>query len=380
MTAATIPSLARSGSVAIYRGGPQGLAKEASFVDLPAGERVLDVTPIARSRGGRGARRVAVLTEDSSVFAVTADEPVETLASVRADRLRSADVDGDGLGDLVLTGSGGIEVLLDDPRAAARGRPMKTALARCTALAVLVFAGSALADGSQREQAEQAYEAGDRAYAAGEYLAAARAYENAYALFPLPSITFSTAQAYRRHYAEDPDVRWLERAQSLYRRYLAEQPSGERRAHAITHIGNIDLLLAARANEERPPEEKRAPPTELLISSATPRAAAAIDGAPPADVPVVRAVTPGKHRVKLHAPGFFEAELDVLAVEGRLTIVPHDLKERPGTLRIDSAEGASVWVDGQLVARTPWRPRSSFPPADILSPSAQAVGVRWRAR
>src|SRR6185436_14533208 len=62
----------------------------------------------------------------------------------------------------------------------------------------------------------------------------------------------------------------------------------------------------------------------------------------------------GKHRVKVLAPGFFETELDVLAVAGRLSIVPVDLKGRPGLLRVAaSPAGAAVWIDGRVAARTP---------------------------
>jgi hypothetical protein len=230
---------------------------------------------------------------------------------------------------------------------------MNVPRALVAALGLLLAPCPAFADGSKLEDARRAFAAGNQAYEAGKYLVAARAYESAYELSPLPSITFSMAQAYRRHYFEDADVQWLERAQSLYRRYLVEQPIGGRRAHAITHLGNIDLLLAERVTRTRAPEEKAPALTEILISSPAPRATASIDGAPPQDVPTVQRVAPGKHRVKLAAPGFHEVELDTLAVEGRLSILPVDLKAKPGSIQIFAPPDADVWVDGRFAARTP---------------------------
>lgn len=243
-------------------------------------------------------------------------------------------------------------------------------------LAAVVFlfsTGAAWAQGSKLDEAKRTFAAGDQAYAAGQYLAAARAYENAYALHPLPEITFSTAQAYRRHYFEDTDITWLEKAKSLYRRYLEEEPKGGRRDHAITHLANIALLLAA--NQTPTSEDGRpAALTELLIASATPGATASIDGAPPRNVPVVQKVTATTHRVKVMAPGFFDTEMDAVALEGRLSIVPIDLKPRPGALRVVATDDADVWIDGRLVGQAP------LAKALELSPGDHSVSVTARGR
>lgn len=223
-------------------------------------------------------------------------------------------------------------------------------------LVLLLSAASARADDANLEAAKRAFEAGDQAYESGHYLTAARAYESAYDLYPLPGITFSMAQAYRRHYFEDEDVHWLELAQRLYRRYLEEEPNGPRRAHAVTHLGDIALLMAHRSSEDAPPERPTvAPRTEILVSSSTPGATASIDGGSPEPVPVVREVLAGPHRVVIAAPGFLQAELDVLALDGRLSIVPKELEARPGGLVVLGTEDADVWVDGRVVATTPMR-------------------------
>src|SRR5579871_6423187 len=47
------------------------------------------------------------------------------------------------------------------------------------------------------------FNAGARAYAAGKYVAAIRAFEEAYRMDPRPGLVFSIAQAYRRQYFID---------------------------------------------------------------------------------------------------------------------------------------------------------------------------------
>ncbi len=234
------------------------------------------------------------------------------------------------------------------------------------------------ADEARRLEAERAFRAGDQAYAAGQYLAAARAYEGAHALYPLPSITFSMAQAYRRHYFEDRDIAWLQKAEVLYQRYLQEEPKGGRRDHAITHLGNIALLIAA--HQARPQEgERSAALTELLISSTTPGALASVDGGEPQEVPVVQKVTAERHRVTVSAPGFFDAEHDVIAIEGKLGVVPIDLEPRPGSLRVFADESAEVWVDGRRIGRAPMQTAVDLPAGNHWV-SVSAPGRRPESR
>lgn len=217
----------------------------------------------------------------------------------------------------------------------------------------LLHAARALAGDPKREEAARAFAAGDQAYAAGQNLAAARAYEAAYELAPLPGMTFSIAQAYRRHYFEDPDIKWLQKAQELYKRYLEEEPKGTRRAHAVTHLGNIAVLITEHERKERGEESgaASAAATEFLVSSTTPGATASIDDGPPQPVPVVQKVTPGPHRVIVSAPGHFALDREVTAFEGRMSIIPMDLAPQPGKLVVVTDPAASVWIDGNLATR-----------------------------
>ncbi len=255
-----------------------------------------------------------------------------------------------------------------------------TGLLACVTAALWLLGGVAHAGDPKREEAARIFAAGDQAYASGQNLAAARAYERAYELTPLPAITFSIAQAYRRHYFEDPNVQWLEKSQALYQRYLREEPQGPRRAHAVTHLANIATLLAEHASKERGEGMASAlSPTEFLVSSVTPGAVAQIDDGPPQPVPLVQRVLPGPHRVKVSAPGYFELDQEVEATEGRMIIIPTELRARPGTLRVDTDPDADVWIDGRLVARGDKAKAIDLPAGNPLV-SVTAFGRRADAR
>lgn len=235
---------------------------------------------------------------------------------------------------------------------------------RASILALSLLAGPRRAHAQEESSAPQSLEAeaarifaaGDQAYEAGKYLAAAGAYERAYKLHPVPAITFSIAQAYRRHYFESDDVASLLQAQALYKRYLDEQPSGGRRAHAVTHLGNIAVLLASRAlpAEGATNPAAAAERTEILVASVTPGAYASIDGGPAQLIPVVQEVPKGPHRVVVTADGYADLELEIIASEGKLAVLPTELKPRPGALSVTSSViGADVWVDGRRAASAP---------------------------
>lgn len=88
---------------------------------LPDGERPLDATIIARSPGATGPRRVALLTS-ASLLLLDGSSPTH-LASVTAEAVRSADLDRDGLGDLLLQTPRGVEPWLATPAEPLGGAP-----------------------------------------------------------------------------------------------------------------------------------------------------------------------------------------------------------------------------------------------------------------
>jgi len=92
------------------------IEKHVSAAEL-ALDDVVDVLFFARSAGATGPGRVGVLTSSSVV--VLDSEGTQRGASAPDDArlLRSADVNGDGLGDLLLVTESGVEVLLATPAA-----------------------------------------------------------------------------------------------------------------------------------------------------------------------------------------------------------------------------------------------------------------------
>lgn len=226
-------------------------------------------------------------------------------------------------------------------------------------LLAVLLASARVGAADQSAEARQRFRAGEQAFRSGKYLAAARAFEDAYAEQPEPAISFSAAQAYRRQYFVDGDPAWLERSKELYQRYLGEQPTGGRREHAVTHLYAIELLLARRAADE--PREPRALPTQVLVSCEAPRARVSLDGGPPRPAPLVAEVTPGEHRIRVTAPGFRPRQARVHAVSSHLAVASVDLVELPGELSVKTATGTEVWIDGARAGVAP------LPPIELAS-------------
>jgi tetratricopeptide (TPR) repeat protein len=201
------------------------------------------------------------------------------------------------------------------------------------------------------ERAKASFKAGANAYAAGDYLAAIQALETAYELSPLPAIAFSLAQAERKQYFVKQERQHLERALELFRLYLQQEPRGARREDALSAIALLEPLLGGKPAPSEAPAKAHARPTRLMIVSEAPGARISLDGGQPSPSPLIREVTPGKHRTRIVAQGFLDVERDVTAVAGELILTEVELSERPSTLYVSAPLGAEVYVDGVYVAR-----------------------------
>jgi len=201
-------------------------------------------------------------------------------------------------------------------------------------------------------RAKESFKAGAAAYAAGEYLAAIQALESAYELMPLPAIAFSLAQAERKQYFVSHESAHLTRSIRLFRQYLREVPSGGRRADALEALSQLELLEATKVRAPRTDtqEVRAAQPARVLISAEAPSARISLDGAPAVPAPLIREVTPGKHRVEVQAPGFESGREEVLAVTGELTRKDVVLRERPARLGIWAPPDSELYVDGSYVS------------------------------
>lgn len=207
---------------------------------------------------------------------------------------------------------------------------------------------------SELDRAKESFQAGATAYAAGDYLAAIQALEAAYELTPLPAIAFSLGQAERRQYFVDHGRAHLDRAIALFRRYVELAPGGSRRPDALDALSQLEPLAVAqpapsalagpRVNEA----ERR---TRVLITSDAPLARLVLDGGPASGSPLIREVTPGKHRVLVEAPGFYPSLRELTAVAGELVGTQVPLRERPSTLSLWTSADAEIYVDGTFVSQ-----------------------------
>jgi hypothetical protein len=226
-------------------------------------------------------------------------------------------------------------------------------LSLAIALSSVSFAAAQTAGSSSEDmdRAKESFRIGAAAYAAGEYLAAIAALDSAYALAPLPAIAFSLAQAERRQYFVDRRLEHLVRSVALFRRYLEQVPNGGRRADAIEALKQLEPL-AARQQPMAPPSATagpRAPSARLLVIAEAAGARVWVDDVELVGTTIAE-VTPGKHRVRVRAEGFHDAEREVTAVAGELIPVSMALAELPGTLLVNAPESAEIYIDGAFAS------------------------------
>src|SRR5262249_29151012 len=147
-------------------------------------------------------------------------------------------------------------------------------------------------------------------------------------------------------------------AVTLFRRYLEQEPNGPRRADAQLALLELSSQLGSSAVKEVP-AKPQARPTRLMIVSPAPGARISLDGGPAAASPLIREVSPGSHRAKVQATGFYDVERDVTAVSGELILSELSLRERPTTLYVWAPRDAEIYVDGVYV--TEGGPRVGIP-------------------
>ncbi len=210
---------------------------------------------------------------------------------------------------------------------------------------------------SDLAKAKALFDAGGRAYDAGDFGAAIQAFEQAYAIAPRDGVLFSVAQANRRQHTATGQRVYLDRAITLYKQYLVSVQSGGRRAEATRALGDLEVLAGGKA-----PEPAAVGPaavvsvtkkTLLAVDSPTEGVRISIDGSEPKPPQLTAEVTPGRHVVKLTAPGFVDKEVAMFAIAGDLVPASYELVEKPGRLTIEKADGADVSIDGRFVGTTP---------------------------
>ena len=238
---------------------------------------------------------------------------------------------------------------------------------------ILVAALATRAAADDPKAAERYFRAGEKAYKAQNFGAAANLFESAYKELPLPEIAFSAAQAYRRQYRVEPKPEYVKRAVELYGVYLDKVKTGGRVGVAADSYGEMKReldRLGISAGPSRPvvTEEK----TQLGINPELegeagargmtevgdlPDASAAkiittIDGKPVAPYELID-VTPGPHQIHVEAEGYLPADRTERAIKGAQSLVDVKLMPKPAKVTVKVEGGARVRIDGRAAGTAP---------------------------
>ena len=241
------------------------------------------------------------------------------------------------------------------------------------ALLVVAAPGPAAAqpagDPGGREQAEQFFRAGERAFENNSFQSAAEMFERAYASLPLPAIAFSAAQAYRLQYALDADPSKLKRAVKLYEAYVSQDPKGKRVGDAAKILAELRPRLEEIERKGKVDDmPAKSDATTIMVTTTTDVAGArmVIDGGKPEALNTMREIGPGRHKVVVSAPGYFAAERSKEVLRGVPNVVEIELKPRPAVVNVRADEGAQVSVNGRPAGVTPLVRPLELPPGKHL--------------
>lgn len=248
--------------------------------------------------------------------------------------------------------------------------------AAACASAALITAPAARAS---EAEARTYFNIGAQAFATQRYDEAILAFEKAYAASARPGIRFSLAQAHRRRYGKTRDIEDAKKALELFRAYVGEQKVGGRVDDALAAIGELEAIASAAAPAAATPASDAAtasprtdPPkteTMLMVGASQRGATISLDGGSPMPAPLTKVVSPGRHRVRVAAPGFAPEEREVDAVANQTIAYDVSLRELPATLSLAVEAGAQVSIDGRFVGTTP------FPRPLELTPGRHLVVV-----
>lgn len=228
---------------------------------------------------------------------------------------------------------------------------------RCALGVTIVLAMSAARTSRAQESSSNAtiardyYLAGQAAYQAGDYAAAALAFEEADRALPDPATVFSLAQAYRQLYVQLHDSSYAARAVELYEQYLDRLPKGRRAADAREFVATLATLLElAKYRGDDVSAKSLAPRTQLMVWSRLDGARGSVDGGEHVALPLVVDTVPGVHTFEVIADGHELERLEIEAIDGRLVAMEAAPRPRPAELRVRRPRGAWLAIDGERVA------------------------------
>jgi len=229
--------------------------------------------------------------------------------------------------------------------------------------------GKAPAGASGRAEAEQFFRAGERAFKNNSFQSAAEMFERAYATLPLPAIAFSAAQAYRLQYALDGDPAKLKRAVKLYEAYVSQEPKGKRVGDAAKILAELRPRLEELERKGKVAEmPTQSDATTIMVTTTTDVVGAkmVIDGGKPEALHAMREIAPGRHKVRVTAPGYVPAERSKEVLKGVPNVLEIELKPRPAVVSVSAPEGAQVSINGRPAGVTPLVRPIELPPGKHL--------------
>ena len=236
-------------------------------------------------------------------------------------------------------------------------------------IAVALTAPDGFAQAQVPQRARSLFTAGAQAFKRGDFATAIEAFEEAYRLDPRPGLLFSLAQTHRRQYHASQRPEQLTKAIQQYRAYLDAVPEGGRRAEAAQALVELEPLAARVDPAPTPPaaEEPPAPRTRVMVSSPAEDASVRVDGRAPRPCPLLAVVDPGKHVIRVSAPGYLDAQREILVEQATTLAVDVPLGERPGMLQIVTEDGADVLVDQRAVGAAPLPPIAVQPGRHVVA-------------
>lgn len=258
------------------------------------------------------------------------------------------------------------EALAADPPAAPAGNPSAVpaanpppapAAAQAEGTKAGEPAGSAPSKGAEVSASRRLFDAGARAYSAGNYRAAIQAFEQAYALEARPGLLFSIAQAHRRQYKVDGRPGHVAVAIRRYQEYLVQLKTGGRRADAEAALAELQPIAQKLEQDGQllplsSQETERA--TRLIVTSSAPGATILLDGdATPHQAPLIVELTAGRHEIRVSAKNHVDERREIEVASGAVTALDLPLREKPAALDVTTVAGARVSVDGRLVGEAP---------------------------
>jgi len=234
-------------------------------------------------------------------------------------------------------------------------------------IVIALFAGVVHAD--DRVAAERYFRAGEAAYRAQSFEAAATNFEQAYKALALPEIAFSAAQAYRRQYRIDGKASHVARAIELYRSYLDKVRTGGRVADAADALAEMQHELDKLIKQGvKVAPELAAEHTQLgvnvLLGDEKATAMHEIEEGPAQAQQAVKItidgkdiapstpmnVAPGTHAVHVEAEGYMSEDRPQKMTQGEYQMIDVTLRPLPAKLAIATDDGARISIDGRPAA------------------------------